>query len=94
MYPKIEEKFRQIITDLLLEYSKKSKDLINDYIESLASHVSDANPMFANAVDVESRKIRDRRVCLWVFKHLKAQINNNIQNKLIGTDVSIRLSGY
>ncbi|PAV90945.1 hypothetical protein WR25_12928 [Diploscapter pachys] len=61
MYPQIEKRFREIITELLSDYFEESKDLIEVYIESLASHISGAHPMFANAIDVESKKIRDGR---------------------------------
>ncbi|PAV62936.1 hypothetical protein WR25_03851 isoform B [Diploscapter pachys] len=61
IYPQIEKRFRQIITELLSDYFEGSKDLIEVYIESLTSHISGAHPMFANAIDVESKKIRDGR---------------------------------
>ena len=69
MYPKIKERFREIITDLLSKYFKKSKNLIEDYINSLASQINVAHPIFINAIDIESKKIRDGRVCFWAFKN-------------------------
>ncbi|KAE9547484.1 hypothetical protein FO519_009304 [Halicephalobus sp. NKZ332] len=59
MYPQIKERFCDIIDKLLSDYFQESKNLIEVYIESLASHISIAHPLFANAVEAESKKIRD-----------------------------------
>ncbi|KAE9547206.1 hypothetical protein FO519_009582 [Halicephalobus sp. NKZ332] len=61
IYPRIKERFYQIISKILSDYLQESEDLIKVYIESLASHISSAHPLFANAVDTENKMIRDGR---------------------------------
>lgn len=58
-YPQVKERFWNIIDKLLSDYFQESKDLINIYIESLASHINIVHPLFVNAVEAESKKIRN-----------------------------------